>query len=831
MLNKAENLIAFLVIVILPLLLLLWVRDSWVFKGVDGAFYDNLILLRGSQPCSTMVLVAIDDSSLKKLGHWPWSRGVIAEGLNRIHGEKVIGIDIFFSEGTNTFEDMLLTEAISKHNVVLPVGGDDKGAHLPAMPFALSSKALGHVVLNHSVDGTIRKAFAFIPIDTSKGTCIPLFSIQIYRLFKDLPVSSLRYDPSKNIYYIGDLPLKLFKDHTFYINYLSKESDILRVPFFKLFTEDFDTSIFRDKIVLIGLTALGLQQDQLITPFSKNSLPMSGIAVQANIIEMLLKRKVVVKISETIFLAILIVLMGVIAWLMEYRNIYLSLSLDLLIIMFGFPVSYYLFKHFNIYIPYPELVVLGITTGFVGLLVRMFQLSRRVVNLTYFLKSEPIFLPSMEEWSVRDITKRMKRLLDLEKVEITKNCPPDTYQFNILGPLKLCISPEPSERAINYIKETFIPLLKFLLSSRKTGTFLIGGLDEAVKNLMLIEEKIQTQNRAFNILLNTVEGGFLVTDPFGNIVYLNERAARVFGMHPLELKGENLPELVETLPHIETNIDFRSVLLDMNPHVFGEITNRKTGETYGVGASFFRSEEGLSGLTVVFYDITRIKELLEAREFALYGLTHQFATPVTVIREYARLLKKHPEKINEKLIDAIINSANNLESLIHQFVYFSKLDRQTAIETFTEFDITGVIKREAEALKEKYPDKNLYLDVPDKLSAYGNPDMVGVLLNNLIDNGLKYSKSTVKIKAYSDGDHVFVEICDDGKGIPEEERNTIFDTFRRGRTRGKGFGLGLAIVKKIVELHRGEIDVYECPNLGGAMFKLRLPGKPPENHA
>ena len=825
--DKLENIISFFVTLIVPFLLLLGIRHSWVFKGVNESFYDTLLNLRGQVPCSTVVIVSIDDSSLIKLGHWPWPRSILAYGLDRIKGEKVIGMDLLFAERTDSYNDNMLLEAIRRHgDVVLPMVSTEKNRIMGSLfPYNLVARSTGHVVLSHSIDGTIRKAYAFISERDSIN--VPAFSIEIYRIYKGIPLDSVCYNPEKKTYCLGDLKIKLFKDHSFYINYLSQETGFVNVPFYRLFEPGFDPSVFKDKIVLIGLTATGTEQDQFITPLSKNSNPMSGVGVQANIIGMFLKDMVVKPVSETTFLIIAFLLMGIMAWVMEYRNIYVALSGILITMVAAFALSYYLFKEYNILVPYTELFVLGTLTAFVGLIVRFYQLSRKVVRLTYALKDEPIMLPSLEKGKLDGIENGIKKLFGFKNVIIAKECPPGTYKFDVDTGIKLCVEPEPSGQAQKYIQETFIPLIRTYMLSKKGGTLLFGGLDKAVKNLMLAEEKIRTQNKAFNVLLNTVQGGLIITDAFGNIRYLNDRTARALGLSISEAKRMNILDIFENQQHLQTDIDFRRVLTEMKPHAFGEITNKLTGETYGVGASFFTSEEGLSGLTIVLYDITRLKELLEAREFALYGLTHQFSTPVTVIREYARLLKRNPENFNEKFLDAIITSANNLESLINQFVYFSKLDRETASETFTEFDITQVIKREAEEVKKKYPDKELTLELPDSLSAYGNPDMMGVAVNNLIDNALKYSNSRARIRCYRDREDVVIEVCDDGTGIPEDERDSVFDTFRRGRTKRKGFGLGLALVKKIVELHRGKIEVSDCRSeLGGAKFVVRLPGNP-----
>ncbi len=824
--DSREKLIAFLIILVVPLLSFIAFRNSAIFRSAEGTYQDKLMVFRGPVPCSSVVVVAIDDESIEKLGHWPWRGKILSMGLDRIKGEKVLGIDILFSEYTDFEDDSAIVASIEKHkNVVLPVSSSEDGLIFPAMPFRIAATSVGHVVLHHSVDGTIRKAFAVIPF-RQKGILlfIPAFAIELYRLYNSVPPDSTFLDQRKHIYRVGDLEIPLFKNGTFLINYTLPNDYIPTVSFYKLFTSSLDSTVFKNKIVIVGVTAVGMQQDQLITPLSQKSMPMSGVGVQANIVAMLLKDLVIKPVNGTLIIVVIALLMALAAWLFEYQNICFALGYLMGLIVIGLPLSFALFIKYHFLVSYPTLFVVSSITAFWGLIVRLYQLSHTVVRLTNRLRHAPIILPSVKISELSGIEKQIKELVGVEDVKLARSCPPGYSPFFVRHRLKLCIKPVPSPEARRFIRRSIVPLMRILMGETDIGNILIGGLDEAVKNLTLIGEKIRAQNKALNILLNTAEGGLIVTDTLGNIKYINDRAASALGTQPDFVRNANLLEFLEKNPHIKSTVDFRDVLLNMKSHVFGEMENTKTGKVYQVGVSFSQSEEGLGGLVIVLYDITKLKELLEARELALYGLTHQFATPVTVIREYARLLKRNPDKASEKILDAIINSANNLESLIHNFAYFAKLDRETASETFTEYDLREVIEAAIEEVKPKYPDKDLEVSMPDTIKSFGNPEMIGVVVNNLIDNGLKYSKSKVAVRVYEDSDGcIKIEVADDGPGIPEEEQKYVFDPFRRGKTRKKGFGLGLAIVRKIIELHNGEIYVENDPVLGGAKFTIRLP--------
>ena len=107
----------------------------------------------------------------------------------------------------------------------------------------------------------------------------------------------------------------------------------------------------------------------------------------------------------------------------------------------------------------------------------------------------------------------------------------------------------------------------------------------------------------------------------------------------------------------------------------------------------------------------------------------------------------------------------------------------------------------------------------------GQEDALRILLANLVDNALRYTPpgGSVDVRVAPDGDQARIEVADSGPGIPEEERERVFDRFYRGRQApGGGSGLGLAIVRQIVALHGGSIALDKSPS-GGLLVSARFP--------
>jgi signal transduction histidine kinase len=122
-------------------------------------------------------------------------------------------------------------------------------------------------------------------------------------------------------------------------------------------------------------------------------------------------------------------------------------------------------------------------------------------------------------------------------------------------------------------------------------------------------------------------------------------------------------------------------------------------------------------------------------------------------------------------------------------------------------------------------DLDLLVEVPDRLSAVVDEEKVVSLVSNLVANAIRHAPSggTVRCSLDAAPGRLLLEVADDGPGVAPDQRETIFERYRRGsRPAGTGTGLGLAIVGEIVGLHGGNVTVGDAPE-GGALFTVELP--------
>jgi two-component system OmpR family sensor kinase len=165
-----------------------------------------------------------------------------------------------------------------------------------------------------------------------------------------------------------------------------------------------------------------------------------------------------------------------------------------------------------------------------------------------------------------------------------------------------------------------------------------------------------------------------------------------------------------------------------------------------------------------------------------------------------------------------------LNELVNELLSMSKLDNATEPQRAL-FEVEPVLRECLEALHPR--PATLQVELGAMLGSIdGDRRLLARAVGNLLRNAQKYALQTVALSARRDGGLLEILVDDDGPGIPEEEREHIFEPFYRlDRSRDRatgGFGLGLSIARKAVRLHGGTLRVERSP-LGGARFAIRLP--------
>ena len=222
----------------------------------------------------------------------------------------------------------------------------------------------------------------------------------------------------------------------------------------------------------------------------------------------------------------------------------------------------------------------------------------------------------------------------------------------------------------------------------------------------------------------------------------------------------------------------------------------------------------------------------------LADASHELRTPLTSIRGYAEIFDMGARDRPEDLATAmrhIREEADRMKVLVDDLLLLARLDRERPLE-MTATDLVPIVERAVAASRASVPGHPVTLDVPDDAVVAGDPHRLRQVVDNLLANALRHSPSDAPVEvSLSDGTgEVVLEVGDHGPGVPDDDRERIFEPFYRADTsRARatgGAGLGLAIVAAIARAHGGTVGVEDNAARGGgadggigARFRVRLP--------
>jgi two-component system sensor histidine kinase QseC len=218
-------------------------------------------------------------------------------------------------------------------------------------------------------------------------------------------------------------------------------------------------------------------------------------------------------------------------------------------------------------------------------------------------------------------------------------------------------------------------------------------------------------------------------------------------------------------------------------------------------------------LTELNHLFEKVNSTIEKERRFSADAAHELKTPLASMITQAQLALSFSDvdKIKAK-INNILTGANQYYRIIEQLLTLSRLEPEQTLQHQQTLDMHAVLNEWIKTLAPQAVEKNIELifdpaNHPFKVK--GNQTLLGIMINNLIDNAIRYTPSggEVKIQTRSDGTYQYIDIIDTGYGVDSENLQRIFDRFyRTAGTKSSGTGLGLSIVKKIVQLHNGFLN-------------------------
>ena len=227
--------------------------------------------------------------------------------------------------------------------------------------------------------------------------------------------------------------------------------------------------------------------------------------------------------------------------------------------------------------------------------------------------------------------------------------------------------------------------------------------------------------------------------------------------------------------------------------------------------------------------LARLGDAFDTQRRFAADAAHELRTPLTALTLQIQLARR-AESPEERAIalDRLEQGVKRSTRLVQQLLTMARLDPDAARPAAT-VDLAALAAAVVDEKKAFAEQQRIALSLTTRpVTMAGQEDGLRILLTNLVDNALRYTPAggSVLVRVWPNGDQAWIEVSDTGPGIPEEERERVFDRFYRGRNApAGGSGLGLAIVRQVATLHAGSIVLDESPS-GGLLVSARFPLSP-----
>ncbi len=278
----------------LPVFALALAHANWLYRW-DLLFYDWNLAAWSRAPADDIVIVAIDEQSLRELGRWPWSRRTHAQLIRQLGaaGARAIALDIVFAEpdATDPAADAELAVALAENGrVVLPVLGEQNrlgGQLLETLPIPVLARAaagMGHIDVELDPDSIARGVYLRAGLGVPYW---PTLALALLELAAASDSAAARALPGQRAAAISPpSPYAWQRDYRILIPFAGPPGHFRRFSYNEVLRGGVEPAAFRDKFVLVGATAAGMG-DALSTPVSGLAQPMSGVEFNANVLDAL----------------------------------------------------------------------------------------------------------------------------------------------------------------------------------------------------------------------------------------------------------------------------------------------------------------------------------------------------------------------------------------------------------------------------------------------------------------------------------------------------------------------------------------------------------------
>lgn len=373
-------------------------------------------------------------------------------------------------------------------------------------------------------------------------------------------------------------------------------------------------------------------------------------------------------------------------------------------------------------------------------------------------------------------------------------------------------------------------------------------IQHSLFNVLQLENNLKFEHERMRAVFSSVSEGIIVIDTNYSLILLNKVAEKLFEVGAESVIGRNIKTLFTLLknnskisdaqcPIIKTIVTGSEQITLMDDNYSCTLSSGKKFPVI-LAVSPLRQNETLVGAVIILRDITDEKNLDEAKNSFISLSSHQLRTPLTSIRWFAEmLLDGDAGKLNKNqrhFTERIYQGTDRMINLVNLLLQIARVEAKRVIVepvAVNLFNITKgvmlVLKSELESRHQKIEVNADCKNIPTIPMDY---EVIWQVLQNLISNAIRYSQknSTIYINIVRNKNLIEYSIKDSGIGIPDEQKDKIFEKFFRTDNALKfvpeGSGLGLSLAKSLVESWDGKIW-FESKINNGTTFYVTIPLK------
>jgi CHASE2 domain-containing sensor protein/signal transduction histidine kinase len=749
--------------------------SSWTWR-LDQTFYDSALSVWRKSADHDMLIVAIDDESLRTVGRWPWKRSVHAQALKTLTASKpkAILLDLLLSEpDADPQQDEILAKALTEAApVVLPVsfagGPMGLGHELRPLPLFARKVTLGHADADLDPDGAMRWVYLRAGWEQAK---LPHLAEALLEAGGEVihPKMASRLTTEQQDTYT---PNSWRRAQRLPIRYLGAPGTVEQVSYGALLRGEVPASLIQGRYILIGATALGLG-DTHQTPVSRLDGPMASVEITAQIMQMLRTGeglRIAPPLAVGLGSASLVLLLMAACWRLSPRRS-LMLSAGLIVLL-------------------PLVSMIGIGAGL------WFPPSAFVVTAVLVY---PI-------WSWR----RLEATGDFVAAELA-----NLVQESQNGPSSWMgeATGTKVDADTDYLEHQF----------------------SAIK---AVAQRLQDARHVMSHTLAGLPSAVIVTDRWGGVQHANAKAlALIEHDEPVDGAKGIQQSISQRLARLQPKqAPDWAWLLDRVMQHGQSVSSEVTGDdgSHGLaGLAPLRSASGsVEGCVICLTDISDLKRAERQRDELLGFIAHDIRSPQASMISLVQLQRMTPPAMSaSEAMDHVDNLARTTLNLCEELLQIMRAEnrplKRETLNIKEQID-QAVLETEPQAQAEAVMLRNVSLT--DHLPATtGDASQIKRAIVNLLNNAIKFSPphGTVTIALSTRDDHAVITVSDLGPGIPPSELSRLFKRFERIEAEEHfrltpGIGLGLVFIETVAKRHGGKVLVQSTPGVGSS-FEMWIP--------